>query len=84
MVLVIMIHFLFGMGAAALLEHILSIFCDFRQIILEVIKKWSSEAALNFEFYLSDWHFMLTQFTAALTASNGDQNPPILTGGKKI
>ena len=40
-----------------------------------VIKKWSSEAALNFECYLSDWHFSQTQFTAVLiinTASDGD------------
>ena len=57
------------MGAATLFEHTVSIFCGFRQIILGLIKKWSSEAALNFEFYPSDWHFMLTQFTAALISN---------------
>ena len=63
------------MGAATLFVHNVSILRGFRQIILGVIKKWSSEAALNFEFYSSDWHFRLIQFTAVLisnTASDGD------------
>ena len=63
------------MGAATLFVHDVSIFRALRKIILGVIKKWSSEAALNFEFYLNDWHFRLTLFTAALisnTASDGD------------
>ena len=63
------------MGAATLFVHNVSIFRGFRKIILGVIKKWSSEAALNFEFYPSDWHFKPTQFTAVLisnTASDGD------------
>ena len=63
------------MGAVTLFVHNVSILRGFRKIILGVIKKWSSEAALNFEFYQSDWHFKLTQFTAVLisnTASDGD------------
>ena len=74
------------MRAGNLFVHIMSIFRGFRKIILGVIRKWSSEAALNFEFYLSDWHPRLTQFTAVLisnTASDGDYTPPILSGGKK-
>ena len=65
--------------------HNVSIFCGFRKIVLGVIEKWSSEAALNFEFYLSDWHFRLTQFTAVLisnTASDGDLTLPFLPGSK--
>ena len=38
------------MGAATLFVHTVSIYCDFRKIILGVIKKWSSEAALNLNF----------------------------------
>ena len=72
------------MEAATIFVHNVSNFHAFRKIILLVINKSRSEAALNFLFNLNDWHFMLTQFTAALTASNGDQNPPNLTGGKKI
>ena len=45
----------FGMGAAAMLEHTVSIFCDFRQIILGVIKKWSSEAAFIWVIIISCW-----------------------------
>ena len=63
------------MGSATLCVHNMSIFRCFKKNILGVIKKWSSEAALNFEFYPSDWHFRLTQFTAVLisnTASDGD------------
>ena len=63
------------MGAATLFVHDVSIFRGIRKIILGVILKKSSEAALNFEFYLSDWHFRLTQFTAVLisnTVSDGD------------
>ena len=54
---------------------IMSSFCGVRKIILEVIRTWSSKAALNFEFYLSGWHFRLTLFTAVLisyTASDGN------------
>ena len=42
------------MGAAKLFVHNMSIFCGFRKIILGVIKKLSSETALNFEFYPTD------------------------------
>ena len=56
------------MRAANLSVHNMSSFRGFRKIILGVIRKWSSEAALNFEFYLSDWHFRLTLFTAVLTS----------------
>ena len=66
--------------------HNMSSFYGFRKIIFGVIRKWSSEAALNFECYLSDWHFRLNLFTAVLisnTTSDGDQTPPILPGGKK-
>ena len=42
------------MGAATLFVHNVSIFHGFRKIILGVMKKKSSEAALNFEFYPSD------------------------------
>ena len=35
------------MGAATLFVHNVSIFCGFRKIILGVIKKWNSEAALT-------------------------------------
>mgnify|MGYP003692502597 CR=1 FL=1 len=59
------------MGATTLFVHNVSIFHGFRKIISVVIKKWSSEAALN----LSDWHFRLTQFSTVLisdTASDGD------------
>ena len=41
------------MRAGNLFVHIMSSFRGFRKIILGVIRKWSSEAALNFEFYLS-------------------------------
>ena len=73
------------MRAANLFVHNISSFRGYRKIILGVIRKISSEAALNFECYLSDWHFRLTQFTAVLisnTASDGDKTPPILPGGK--
>ena len=53
-------------------------FVVFRKIILGVIRKWTSEEALNFEFYLSDWHFRHIPFTAVLisnTASEGDETP---------
>ena len=63
------------MGAATLFVHNVSIFRGFRNIILAEIKKWSSEATLNFEFYPNDWHFRLTQFTADLISnitSDGD------------
>ena len=39
----------FGMGAATLLVHHVSIFRAFRKIIVGVIKKRSSEAVMNFE-----------------------------------
>ena len=71
---------------ANLFVHNRSSFCGFRKIILGVIRKWSFETALNLEFYLCDWHFKLNLFTAVLisnTASDGDQTPPILPGGKK-
>ena len=42
------------MRAANLFVHNKSSFRGFRKIILGVIRKWSSEAALNLEFYLSD------------------------------
>ena len=83
-----MINLIFGMAAATLFVHNVSIFRSFRKMILWVIKKWSSEAALNFEFFLSDWHISrLTQFTVVLinssnTASNGDYTPPILLSGR--
>ena len=54
-------------------------------MVLKIIRKCSFGAALNFEFYLSDWNFRLTLFTAVLisnTASDGDLTPPILPGGK--
>ena len=57
-----------------------------RKNILGLIRKWSSEGALNFEFYLSDWQSRLALFTAVLisnTASDGNLTPPILPGGKK-
>ena len=63
------------MQAANLFVHNISSFRGYRKIILGVIRKYSSEAALNFESYLSDWHFRLTQFTAVLIsniASDGD------------
>ena len=63
------------MGAATWFVHNVSIFRCFRKIIFGVIKKWNSEAALNIEFYPSDWHFMLSQFTLVLIgniASDGD------------
>ena len=63
------------MESATLFVHDVSIFCACRKNILGEFKKWSSEAALNFEFYPSDWHFRLTLFTAVLisnTASDGD------------
>ena len=74
-----------GIKAANLFVHNMSSFRAFRTIILGVFKKWSSEAALNIEFYLSDWHFWFSGwlFTAALiskTASDGDLTPPIFTG----
>ena len=59
------------MQAANLFVHNMSSF----KIILGVIRKRSYEAALNFEFYLSDLNFRLTLFTAVLisnTASDGD------------
>ena len=75
------------MPAANLFVHNVSRFRSFRKIIFGVIRKWSSEAALNFEFYLSDWHFRPTLFTAVLISyvwsSDGDLTPPILPGGKK-
>ena len=55
--------------------HNMSSFRGFRKIILGVIRKWSFEAALNFESYLSDWHFSLTLFTAVFisnSASDGE------------
>ena len=73
---------IFGKQAANLFVHNIFSFHGFRKIILGVIRKWSSE---NFEFYLSDWHFRLTLFTAVLisnTASDEDKTPPILPGGK--
>ena len=51
------------MGAATWFVHNVSIFRCFRKIIFGVIKKWNSEAALNFEFYPNDWNIMLIQFT---------------------
>ena len=42
------------MVAANLFVHNMSSFRGFRKIILGVIRKQSSEATLNFEFYLSD------------------------------
>ena len=57
------------MRAANLFVHNMSRFCGFRKIILGVIRKWSSEAALNFEFYLSDWHFRLTLFIAVFISN---------------
>ena len=57
------------MGAATLFMHNVYIFRGFIKIILGVIKKWSSEAALSFEFHLNDWHFRLTQFTAVLNSN---------------
>ena len=63
------------MRAANLFVHNISSFRGYRKIILGVIMKLSSEAALNFECYLSDLYFRLTQFTAVLisnTASDGD------------
>ena len=58
------------MGAANLFVHNMSSFRGYRKIILGVIRKWSSEAALNFKFYLSDWHPRLTLFTAVLISNN--------------
>ena len=63
------------MGVAMWFVHNISIFHGFRKITLGVIMGKSSEAALNFEFYPSDWHFRLTQFTAVRisnTASDED------------
>ena len=63
------------MLAANLFVHNMSSIRGLRKIIFGVSRKWSSEAALNFEFYLSDWHFRLNLFTAVLisnTASDGD------------
>ena len=57
------------MRAANLFVHNISSFRGYRKIILGEIKKWSSEAALNFECHLSDWHFRLTQFTAVLISN---------------
>ena len=54
------------MQAASLFEHNMSSFRGFKKIILGVIRKWSYEAALNFEFYLSDWHLLISN-----TASDG-------------
>ena len=76
MALMIITNSNFGMGATNLFVHNMFSFRGFGKIILGVIGKWSSEAALNFEFYLSDWHFELTLFTAVLisnTVSDGDQ-----------
>ena len=56
---------MFGMGAPNLFVHNMSSFRGFRKIIMGIIGKLSSEAALNFEFDLSDWHFRLTLFTAS-------------------
>ena len=71
-----MINLIFGMEATILYVHNVCIFLSFRKIILGVLKKWSSEAAINFEINLSDRHFRLTsQFTVILisnTASDGD------------
>ena len=47
------------MWATNLFVHKMSSFCGLSKINLGVIIKWSSEAALKFEFYLSDWHFRL-------------------------
>ena len=63
------------MVAANLFVHYMSSFRGFRKIILVVIRKYSSEATLNFEFDPSDLHFRLTLFTTILiskTASDGD------------
>ena len=63
------------MRAANLFVQNMSSFCSFRKIILRVIRIWSSKAALNIEFYLSDWHFRLILFAAFLisnTVSDGD------------
>ena len=75
------------MGAATLFVHNVSIFHGFTKIILGVIKKWSSEDALNFVFYTNDQHFRLTQFTAVLvsnSASDGDETLLILRSGKNL
>ena len=62
------------MWAAYLFLHNMSSFRGYEKIF-GVIQKWSSEAALNFEFCLSDWNFRLTLFIAVLidnTVSDGD------------
>ena len=67
------------MRTANLFVHDMSSFRGgFRNIILGVIRKWTSKAELNFEFYLGDWHFRHIPFTAVLisnTASEGDETP---------
>ena len=51
------------MVAATLFVHNVSIFHGSKKIILGAIQKWSSEPPLIFEFYLSNLHFRLTQFS---------------------
>ena len=70
------------MGTATLFVHNVSIFCGFRKFISGVIEKWSSVAAFNFEFYLSDWHFRLTQFPAVLISNTIKENPAYLNLGR--
>ena len=63
------------MWVANLFVQNISSFRGYKKIILGVIRISSSEAALNLECFLSDWHFRLTQFTAVLisnSASDGD------------
>ena len=62
------------MRAANLFVPNMSRFPGLRKIILGVNRKWSSETALNFEFYLRDWHFRRTLFAVLIsnTASNED------------
>ena len=74
------------MQAANLFVHNISSFRGFRKIILGVIRKWSSETALNFEFYTIDWHPRLTRSLQFLsvTLPMMEINPPsILPSGKK-
>ena len=60
------------MRAANLYVHNMSSCRGFRKIIIRkiiIIRKWSYEAELNFEFYLDDWHLRLTLITAVLIST---------------
>lgn len=70
-------------GAVTLFVYNMSFFRGVKDI-KGVIWEWSSEGALKFEFYMSDWHLRGTQFSIIVisnTTSDRDLTPPLLPGG---